>query len=212
MYPQVDHTINNILQIPIADARKEMLHSLAHYIQAQLDNGHDIRIQFVCTHNSRRSHLAQVWAQTAAMYYGIPAVYCYSGGTEETALFTKVRDTLVEQGFEIQTLASGANPIYYIKPDPNAAAIIGFSKKYDHPFNPSSHFAAVMTCSTADVGCPFIAGATSRYPITFEDPKVSDGTPQQSAIYQHSSKQIASEMFYIFSLITPAVCSPDSNS
>jgi arsenate reductase len=46
----------------------------------------------------------------------------------------------------------------------------GFSKKYDDEFNPKSEFAAIMTCSQADGGCPFIAGAEKRIPITYEDP------------------------------------------
>ncbi len=196
----------------IADGRKEMLRPLADYIQYQLDSNQDVRIHFICTHNSRRSHFAQIWAQTAAQYYGIPAIYCYSGGTEETVLFSAVKDTLSVQGFEIHMLAHGANPIYYIKSDPNAVAIVGFSKKYDHPFNPLSHFAAVMTCSAADVGCPFIVGADCRLSIAFEDPKVSDGTAQQSTVYQNCSQQIAAEMFYIFSQITPVPCSPGSHS
>ena len=58
-----------------------------------------------------------------------------------------------------------------------------------------------MTCSQADGGCPFIAGAKKRIPITFEDPKISDNTPQQSQVYAERSLQIASEMFYVFSKI-----------
>ena len=78
---------------------------------------------------------------------------------------------------------------------------IGFSKAYDDDFNPKSGFAAIMTCSQADGGCPFIAGAEKRIPITFEDPKISDGTPQQKETYLERSLQIGTEMFYVFSQI-----------
>src|SRR5690606_2752829 len=129
------------------------------FIQTKVDKNEAVQINFICTHNSRRSHLSQIWAQVAAAYYEIPNVHCYSGGTEETALFPKVVETLSNQGLNIFKIAESNNPIYAIKYDANALPIIGFSKKYDSPFNPSSVFAAVMTCSQADDGCPFIAGA-----------------------------------------------------
>jgi len=126
---------------------------------------------------------------------------CYSGGTEETALFPKVAETLTSQGFSIFKIAETRNPVYAIKYSDNALPVIGFSKKYDSPFNPVSAFAAIMTCSQADGGCPFIAGAEKRIPITFEDPKISDGTDEQSKIYADRSLQIAAEMFHVFSMI-----------
>lgn len=128
-------------------------------------------------------------------------MHCYSGGTEQTALFPKVAETLIQQGFHIHKIADNDNPIYAIKYNDNGLPMIGFSKKYDSAFNPESAFAAVMTCSQADGGCPFIAGAEKRIPITFEDPKISDGTPEQSQVYADRSLQIAAEMFYVFSTI-----------
>ncbi len=190
----------------IADDRKEILQPLIDFIQTKVDRGEVVRINFICTHNSRRSHLSQIWAQVAAAYFDVPNVYCFSGGTEETALFPKVAEALVKQGFDIFKIAEGINPIYAIKYDANAMPIIGFSKKYDSQFNPSSGFAAVMTCSQADGGCPFIAGAEKRIPITFEDPKVSDNTPEQTQVYAERSLQIAKEMFYVFSKVSRKGC------
>jgi arsenate reductase len=166
-----------------------------------VDRPEAVRINFICTHNSRRSHLSQIWAQVAAAYFEILDVHCYSGGTEETALFPKVAETLANQGFTVFKIAESNNSIYAIKYEANALPIIGFSKKYDNPFNPSSAFAAVMTCSQADEGCPYIAGAEKRIPIAFEDPKLSDNTPEQNRVYAERSRQIATEMFYVFSKI-----------
>ena len=126
---------------------------------------------------------------------------CFSGGTEETALFPKIAATLQEQGFEIEKISNESNPVYAIKFSENSLPIIGFSKKYDHVFNPASEFVAIMTCSQADGGCPFIAGAEKRIPITYEDPKISDGSPNQSEVYANRSLEIATEMFYVFSQI-----------
>jgi arsenate reductase len=181
--------------------RKNILQPLIEFIQLKIENQEEIRLNFICTHNSRRSHLSQVWAQTAAHYYGIKNVFCYSGGTEATALFPKVAETLKNTGFKIQKLSDENNPVYAIKFAENESPVIGFSKTYDDEFNPESGFAAIMTCSQADNGCPFISGAEKRIPIMFEDPKAFDNTPQQTEKYQERSLQIATEMFYVFSQI-----------
>ena len=202
MYKHLAETIRGILSArTLNEERKTILQPLIGFVQQKASSGTDINLNFICTHNSRRSHLAQVWAQVASAYFNIPNVYCYSGGTEETALFPKVAETLVNQGFAVFKIAETDHPIYAIKYNDDALPIIGFSKKYDSPFNPASAFAAIMTCSQADDGCPFIAGAEKRIPITFEDPKISDGTPEQAQVYAGRSLQIAQEMFYVFSMI-----------
>lgn len=201
MYSKLTDTISFIQKLEISQGRNAILRPLVEYIQHRLDLGKDINLNFICTHNSRRSHLSQVWAQIAAAYYQIPKVNCYSGGTEETALFPKIADTLRNQGVDVQIISEAVNPIYALKYGINAQPIIGFSKKYDAPFNPQSDFAAIMTCSQADGGCPFIPGAAKRIPITFEDPKSSDDTPQQDEVYYNRSLEIAAELFYVFSQI-----------
>ena len=201
IFDQIDQAISILSTDNISEERKEILQPLADYIQSKTDAKEPIRINFICTHNSRRSHLSQVWAQTMAFYFNIKNVQCYSGGTESTALFPMVAETLKNTGFQIETISEGKNPIYSIKYADNEPAVIGFSKKLDDAFNPKSEFAAVMTCSQADGGCPFIAGAEKRIPITFEDPKAFDNTPQQAEKYQERSFQIATELMYIFAQI-----------
>lgn len=202
MNPTLSKTISGFVEnLQIGNERKATLQPLIDFIQEKKDKNLPININFICTHNSRRSHLSQVWAQVAADFYNIPNVSCYSGGTEETALFPKVAETLTNQGFQVLKISAEPNPVYAIKFDENCTPIIGFSKKYDHDFNPETGFAAIMTCSQADGGCPIIAGAEKRIPITFEDPKISDNTPQQTEVYAERSLQIASEMFFVFSQI-----------
>lgn len=201
MYSALAKTIEKIETKNINEERKITLIPMIEFIQQKVDNKQKVDINFICTHNSRRSHLAQIWAQTASAYFNIPQVNCYSGGTEETALFPQVSETLANQGFNILKISDNNNPVHAIKYYDNALPIIGFSKKYDSSFNPVSGFAAIMTCSQADGGCPFIAGAEKRIPITFEDPKISDNTPEQSQVYTERSLEIANEMFYVFSMI-----------
>lgn len=200
MFENLAHTINRIIDSQnVTKERKIILQPLIDFAEQKVGSREEININFICTHNSRRSHLSQVWAQAAAAYFQIPNVHCYSGGTAETALFPKIVETLANQGFSVRKVADGDNPIYAIKYCQNGMPIIGFSKKYDSPFNPSSAFGAVMTCSQADGGCPLIAGAEKRTSITFEDPKTSDDTPQQMQVYEERSLQIAAEMLYVFS-------------
>ncbi|MDR6545050.1 arsenate reductase [Chryseobacterium rhizosphaerae] len=202
MYKKIKETVSTLIDVQnLTEERRAALIPLIQFIQDKVNKGLDINLNFICTHNSRRSHLSQIWAQTAASYYNITRVYCYSGGTEETALFPKVAETLIHQGFEVFKIADTDNPVYVIKYDDNALPVIGFSKKYDSAFNPVSEFAAIMTCSQADEGCPFIPGAEKRIPITFEDPKVSDGTPEQTSVYAARSLEIATALFYVFSTI-----------
>lgn len=202
MYKNLVDTIDKIISVQnIDEEHKAVLQPLIDFVQQKVDNKQQINLNFICTHNSRRSHFSQIWAHVGSEYYHIPNVQCYSGGTEETALFPKVAETLVNQGFNISKITETDNPVYAIKYSENAPPIIGFSKKYDNPFNPTSEFAAILTCSQADDGCPFIAGAEMRIPITFEDPKTSDGTGEQTKVYAERSLQIAREMFYIFSMI-----------
>lgn len=201
LFPAIEKTINTLDFETITAIRKSTLQPLIDYIQTKVIHQEDIRLNFICTHNSRRSHLTQVWAQTAAAHFKIKNVFCYSGGTEATALFPMVVETLGQSGFDIRTIGAGKNPVYAIKFGVNEPPIIGYSKTYEDPFNPQSEFAAIMTCSQADGGCPFIAGAEKRIPITYEDPKAFDNTPQQFEKYQERSIQIATELFYVFSQI-----------
>ena len=201
LFKEIENLIKNLKPETISDERKAVLQPLTDFIQSKVSSGQEIRINFICTHNSRRSHLSQVWAQTMASYFNIKNVCCYSGGTEATALYPMIAETLQNSGFQIKTISKKENPVYSIKYSDNEHPIIGFSKKLDDDFNPKSEFAAIMTCSQADGGCPFIAGAEKRIPITFEDPKAFDNTPQQAEKYNERSLQIATELFYVFSQI-----------
>ena len=201
MFENLSKTIDSIAEISVSEERKVVLKPLADYIQNKINANEKIRLNFICTHNSRRSHLSQIWAQTMAFHFGIQNVYCYSGGTEATALFPKVAETLSHQGFQIEKVSQEQNPVYAVKFDDNEHPIIGFSKTYFDDFNPKSNFAAIMTCSNADEGCPMVFGAEARFPIKYDDPKAFDGTEVMNEKYAERSLQIASELYFVFSQI-----------
>ena len=201
MYPDLLKTVEIISNISVSEDRKAVLQPLIDYIQNKVTTNQEIRLNFICTHNSRRSHLSQIWAQTMAFQFKIDKVFCYSGGTEATAMFPKVAETLGNQGFQIQKLSQENNPVYAVKLDENQAPIICFSKTYSDDFNPKSNFGAIMTCNNADEGCPMVFGAEARFPIKYNDPKAFDGTDLMNEKYAERSLEIASEMYFVFSQI-----------
>lgn len=197
IFKSIEQTIASLNIGNISEGRKQVLNPLANYIREKITKNEEIALNFICTHNSRRSHLSQVWAQTLASYVGIKNISCYSGGTEATALFPMAAETLKNIGFQIDTLSETKNPIYSIKYAADLHPIIGFSKTFDNHFNPKSNFAAIMTCSSADEGCPLVEGSDGRFPITYEDPKAFDNTPLQKEKYSERSLQIATELLYV---------------
>lgn len=202
MLPNLLETIDALDETKISKERQVILTPLIDFIQDKVNQKLPIRLNFICTHNSRRSHLSQIWAQTMAHYYQVQQVSCYSGGTEATAMFHQVVTTLKNQGFTIQPISKEIkNTIFAVKYDTNEPALICFSKTFDDAFNPKKDFCAVMTCSTADEGCPFIAGAALRLPIRYNDPKAFDNTPQMAEKYEERSSEIATEMKFVFSKI-----------
>lgn len=201
LFSEIEKTIKSLKPETITNERKAILQPLVDFIQIKNTNNEAIRINFICTHNSRRSHLSQVWAQTMAAYFNIKNVFCYSGGTEATALYPMAAKTLENTGFKVLIISEGKNPVYAIKYAENEHPVIGFSKKLDDEFNPTSEFSAIMTCDSANEACPFVPGAEKRIPITFEDPKAFDDTPLQVEKYNERSLQIATELFYVFSQI-----------
>jgi len=205
MFENLSKTIQIVKDIPISIERQAVLQPLVDYIQNKVNQHQEVRLNFICTHNSRRSHLSQIWAQTMAFHFQIQNIFCYSGGTEATAMFPKVVETLVNQGFQSRNfgkkISQEQNPVYAFKFADNQHPILCFSKTYFDDFNPKNNFGAIMTCTNADEGCPMVFGAEARFPIKYNDPKAFDGTPEMNQKYTERSLQIASEMYFVFSQI-----------
>lgn len=199
MLPILKNSIEKAVEINIPVERIGVLQLLVDYIQSKIDQKEEVNLNFICTHNSRRSQFSQIWAYTAANYFGIPA-NCYSGGVEVTAFNERAVESIKRSGFKVETNV-GANPRYSVFHSEDHDPILAFSKLFDDPINKADLFAAVMTCSHADENCPFIPGTEKRIPVRYEDPKSFDDTPEESVMYDQRSMQIASEMFYVFSKV-----------
>lgn len=184
----------------IPEARKSDLRSIARFIRQKKEEGHFGELVFICTHNSRRSQLAHIWAETFARVYGISEARFYSAGTQETECNPRTIAAIQRAGFKV-TNPGGENPHYEIRYVEDSDPIICFSKEFNHPENPEHNFAAIMVCSDADENCPIIPGAEKRFSLPYRDPKESDGTPKEKQTYDERCKQIAVEMAFMISCV-----------
>ena len=204
LYPALESTIqifvNGFETIPAE--RRKVLNELRDFVENKSKHNQQIDLIFICTHNSRRSHISQIWAQVAAAYYGIPNVASYSGGTEATAFNPRAAKAMAKAGFQITMTASSAdNPVYEVTFSDDAPKVIAFSKKYDSDFNPQKKFAAIMTCAHADENCPLVFGMEKRISLPYDDPKDFDGSSQEEAKYLERVNEIGKEILYAFSRV-----------
>ena len=185
----------------IPGERKEQLAQIAQFVSTRTKSRQPVKLTFICTHNSRRSHLAQIWAQVAAIHFGLPEVHTFSGGAEVTAFNPRAIAALRRAGFDISNPEPSAagNPHYQVRYHSVAPPLECFSKTYSDSSNPDRDFCAVMVCSQADGACPLVPGSALRLAIPYDDPKAFDDTPAEAEKYDERSQQIAREMLYIFS-------------
>ncbi len=178
-----------------------ILDKASRLITEQLKNGRKANLTFICTHNSRRSHLAQVWAQAAAHHFALPDVHTFSGGTETTACNIRTVRAMRRAGHSIATLSEGDNPKYLVQFSENAQPLACYSKRYNSPENPAEDYVAMMCCADVSEKCPVVTGATSKVALHYLDPKIADDTPQEAERYDERCRQIAEEMFYLMAQV-----------
>lgn len=199
MNKKVKLFIDSISTGSIKEERKEVLNLVVDYIQKKKSEKKQIKLVFICTHNSRRSQLSELWANVLADYMGV-SIETFSGGVEVTEFNERAIKSLKRIGFDIKSEVKN-QPYYTVFWSDDMLGKVMFSKLYDNKLNPDNDFAALMTCSDADENCPFILGTDERIPLRYEDPKLFDDTPKEEEAYDLKSLEIATEMKYIFSKI-----------
>ena len=201
LYPALRATVARLRAAAphISAERRALLRPLADYVRHHAP----ARLNFICTHNSRRSHLAMVWAAVSAYLQGLDHVTTLSGGTEATALHPNMVGALRRAGFRIEVEAKAAGeaeteggPLYLLHFAEGVDPLRCFSKVYDHPVNAAGPFAAVMVCDSANEACPVIPGAAARLPLTYGDPKVGDGTAREGAIYDERVGEVGRDLLW----------------
>lgn len=185
----------------ISEERQKQLAALAELISEKAQRKEAVKVTVICTHNSRRSHLGQIWLKVAAEFYEIPQVHTFSGGTEATAFNPRAVASLKRAGLEIAKTEASENPKYLVSFAKNGEKMSNFSKKYHHEANPQEGFIALLVCSSADEACPVVRGASARFAIPYEDPKKFDNTDLEAEKYDERCRQIAREMFFVMHLV-----------
>jgi arsenate reductase (thioredoxin) len=187
-------------QIPAQ--RQQELAQLAAILRESLSRFGQARITVICTHNSRRSQLGQLWLKAAALHYGVPYIRTYSGGTESTAFNHRMVAALERAGFPVQQVEPGENPKYLIRlGEEDRSFDIYYSKKYEESYNAQKDFIAVMVCSQADEGCPYVAGAFRRFSLPYQDPKDFDDTNREATAYDAKVRELGREILYLVRMV-----------
>ncbi|HUP81187.1 MAG TPA: protein-tyrosine-phosphatase [Pirellula sp.] len=204
LFPRIESFVKERLAetAEIPEERQKELLKLSRYIATCQSAGKATKLLFVCTHNSRRSQLAQLWAKIGAMRFGLQEMESFSGGTEATAMNHRTVAALERVGMEIAKAdGDSINPKYTVAFSKAASPQICFSKKLTELPNPTKDFAAIMTCSSADESCPIVRGCELRLALPYEDPKTSDDTPNEAADYDEKCKEISREMLFLMSRV-----------
>ncbi len=186
-------------QIPLE--RKMELGLLSQYLEEKYLKEQTPRLIMICTHNSRRSHLGQIWLAVAADYYGLPKLETFSGGTEATAFNPRAVRAMKALGFEIESEDKIENKQYAIRWQDDMEPYVAFSKKYDDSPNPTEAFGAIMVCNSADEACPVVFGSDFRLSLPYHDPKAFDDTDQEVEKYDERARQIGREMLFVLQQI-----------
>ena len=194
----------------VPSSRKPVLEAIANDITERLNAKKPAYLTFICTHNSRRSHMSQIWAQTAAYYYGLADVQAFSGGTEVTACNCRTITAMRRAGYKVEDATTGENPLYLVHYAVDRPPIRAYSKLYNADTNPKEEFIALMTCSSADRSCPTVKGSIARHAIHYVDPRLCDDTPTETKAYNERCREIAREMFYILAKVRQDVSARSS--
>lgn len=184
---------------------------IAAYISEKVESGKSAKLIFICTHNSRRSHMAMLWAAACSAHYGFrQVVEVYSGGTESTAFYplaVKAMENAGWSGKKAMTVpdidaVNAANPAYIMSFSEENPPLICFSKHFTDEPNPRREFAAVMVCSDADKGCPLVPGAEARFSLPYKDPKAFDAYPNAIMKYDAACREIATEINAVWKTVS----------
>ena len=150
------------------------------------------KIIFICTHNSRRSQLAEIWAHTFNFVFE-KNIKVFSAGTVKDKFSSRLVSVLKEIGFKVKKKSNK----FIFNFSENHNSIPMNSKLIDEIYL-KDNFITIMTCSNADKNCPVIPNALSRILLSYEDPKKFDFTNQETKKYKETSHKIALEFYYIF--------------
>lgn len=192
LYPALDRYLASLPAPTPSPGRDAVLRDLGAAMRARVDADGRCDVLFVCTHNSRRSQLAQALLAALAARAGLVGMRGHSAGTVATRVAPPALATLRAAGCRIDTTPDGGAHVLRCGPDEEPLRL--WSKTLDDPMLPRAGFIAVMTCSDADEACPHVPGAIARFALPYPDPKTADDTPGEARAYDSTRDLIATEL------------------
>ena len=185
----------------IPEERRYRLNEIADYIKNQKEQKQAVNLLFIGSNQSATSGCRI--PQVAAFYYRVDEVSTFSAGINPGEIRENAIFALERAGFIIYKNVVNGGTLYKVKYSYNLAPTVVFPKKINHVRNPRSNFMAVMTDANADLNLPIVKGTVYRLFIDYNDPIGADGTENEKEVYDESCRQMALEMFYVFSQLKP---------
>ena len=96
----------------ISSDREIALKAVAKAIYQDVKSSGKAQVIFICTHNSRRSQLAELMLSHLLRLNNISHIYCYSGGTEATAFNHRMVKAVIDFGIPLLKYGPDSNPLY----------------------------------------------------------------------------------------------------
>lgn len=182
----------------ITAKRKEELKHLAELIVSEYDDYGEVDIIVICTENSLRSQLVQLWVKSISENYNLDFLNAFSGGTKVTSFNSNMVNALSDYGFSIEKLNDIENPGYLIsQSEDDKSTDVMFSKLYDDEFNPEYDFIALIVCDVAAENCPVVEDSSHRLVLPYENVKQFDNTEEQLDKYKEKIEEIGREMMFM---------------
>ena len=180
--------------IGLTNDRKEQIKPLIDTIKSSLSSHQSATVQFICTHNSRRSQTAEFLLDILAREYGLN-ITALSAGTEATAFNPRMVTAITSYGFQLLEYGHDKNPLYIYSVEHDD--LYYYSKRYDEELIPIGQRIIVTVCGDAEENCPIIPGTFKRLHLGYTDPKHSDGTASEADTYRAKVLEIGVEMLYL---------------
>ncbi|MBS0001177.1 MAG: hypothetical protein KFF73_19490 [Cyclobacteriaceae bacterium] len=178
--------------------RRFVLDEIADYIIGSSQFEGEASLVIIGSNNSTRSILAEAWAKAAAYYYGISNIHVFSGGLNISSISTNAVIALEKAGFIVYKTRNGQNPPYEIKYSYNIPPVYIQSKKHNDTNNPKEGYGIIVVCPNADSNLSAMKGNNFRTSLYYFDPRAYDLAEDSLDQYLLRSREIATEMFYIF--------------
>jgi len=186
----LDKYIDNLDNVILEDYQEKRVKKISQELKSSINTYK--KIVFICTHNSRRSQLCEVWGSILSKRFNLD-LFFYSAGTKKTEVYTEVIKSLQRAGLEIDMEGK-------IKLMHNQIEL--HSKTLDEI--KEDEFIAMMTCSDAEKNCPVDQRSKKNIILFYDDPKKYDRTIHESNEYDKTCRLIASELNAIFkTLVNP---------